>query len=890
MNKPTKLALSLVCVGVLSACGSDGKEEPPVVIEEPAAYLLSGTVTGLNGELSVTAGEEEVTVTEDGAIAFATEFNSGDTVTASITAAPELQECAITSDTEFTFEDTDIDALVVECRDLELYVAVDDTAETADDAAVTIDVFANDTSEYAETFELLDVTEPANGTAAIAENKITYTPNAGFAGTDTFSYTATDGAQEASAEVTVTVSQTVGISGRAVDSPIANAIITITIGETTYTTEADADGYFDLDLNLLNSADDTVLEIIATGVGEQDYVTLSSRLSTVADLLELAGEDRVLSAEESSDVVVTHVTTAMNQQLEVLAAGESITSANIQELMMQVDGQLVLEMAALIKLLVDDENYSLPEGFTSIEDFLNDSDAYNTLLNETNISGDLQAMVAATLADSDVMPAIDPVQQAGNFILLRDYHRYNANQNSVSYSIDSDGSLYQPSYYDEEVTYIPFVDGKWIGNSGESTVDMQGSMFIQYYGYLYDAEHFDKFVLSLGENPSDVYVTFTSRYYLEATPINLTQSSMTLHSYSDGFIEPIQFEYGGEQLELPEVKSGRGESVYTYLRPETLITGLTFDLSEEKEFVYYSEYNTNNGLTLEDEPNALYFFSSMAFTFSPNSELSGTFTRDVLEGGSYELSSDKTILTLNYSDERMNYSKEDLYLLNNEAHAEIVLSKRYLDNGEVDWSTHHMPQFEEGINTAEVVNDQVLWQYLDSDGKLEPLIDIVGARATEYRSDGSIYYHNVVCDEVGPSGDKWSDCVTVKAVPNIESNGPWEAYDNTSILVFKSCNGDVCGGSFRRVTSKYDDGVMVLLSTSKYPPGTLFSEDLSPPDQVHFYAAYFTLVKASPDGLEPEQVAATSLIRTPADDYQQVLPWMPAMQKPLKMAPQVIKK
>lgn len=896
MNNPTKLALSLVCVGVLSACGSDNNEAPPTSVTPPPpapTYLLSGTVTGLDGELTVTAGEEEVTVTEDGTIAFATEFNSGDTVTANITAAPELQECSITSDTEFTFDDADIDALAVECRDLELYTAVADSAETADDAAVTIDVLANDTSEYADTFELLEVTDPENGTAAIADNKITYTPDEGFAGTDTFSYTATDGAKEDTTEVTVTVSQTVGISGRAVDSPIANAVITITLGETTFTTEADEDGYFDLDLNLVNSSDNTILEITANGVGEQDYVTLNSRLVTVAELLKLAGEDRVLSAAESSDVVVTHVTTAMNQQLEVLAAGEPITSANIQELMMQVDGQLVLEMAALIKLLVDDENYSLPEGFSSIEDFLNDSDAYNTLLTEAETSGDLQAMVAATLADPDVLPAIDPVDHAGQYMTLIDYHRYNANQNWSSYSIDADGSLYQPSYYDEgQAPRVPYVDGKWVGMGSESSASVPATSFINSYGHLYDAELFDKFVLSLGESLYNVWVDFTQIVYIEATPLNFTQNSMTLHVKSEGEFQPIPFEYNGEQLELPKVKTGGGGSGYvqTLLSPESLITNLTFDLSQQKEFVYHGQYNFDNGLISEDAPSAIYHFSSMAYKFSPSSEFSGSFTREADDGGTYELNSDKTKLTLNFYDERMQYSKEDLFLLSDEAHAEIVLIKRYLDDGDIIWSTRHMPQLKEDINTTEMISDQVLWEYLDSDGKLLPLVELVGTRANEYRSDGYIYYHHVVCDEVAPGGNEWDNCLAASVVPNEPANGTWETYDSNTILAGKRCLDDVCGGSFRRVVSQDENGVMFVYSASKYPPGTLYGEDLSKPGEIHFYSGGLRVSKASPDGLEPEQADASNWIRSPADNYQQVLPWLPATQKVLKQAPKLTDK
>ncbi|MGH2532135.1 MAG: Ig-like domain-containing protein, partial [Thermomicrobiales bacterium] len=82
--------------------------------------------------------------------------------------------------------------------------AVDDTATTPQDTPVEINVLANDSGDGIET---TDVSEPANGAAT--ENPsgtITYTPDAGFTGTDTFTYEITDDDGDTdTATVTVTV-------------------------------------------------------------------------------------------------------------------------------------------------------------------------------------------------------------------------------------------------------------------------------------------------------------------------------------------------------------------------------------------------------------------------------------------------------------------------------------------------------------------------------------------------------------------------------------------------------------------------------------------------------------------------------------------------------------
>ena len=86
--------------------------------------------------------------------------------------------------------------------------AVNDTATTNEDNAVTIAVLANDTDvDEGDVLSVTSLTQPAHGTATLAGNAVTYTPNADFSGTDHFTYKAQDasGATSSSATVTITV-------------------------------------------------------------------------------------------------------------------------------------------------------------------------------------------------------------------------------------------------------------------------------------------------------------------------------------------------------------------------------------------------------------------------------------------------------------------------------------------------------------------------------------------------------------------------------------------------------------------------------------------------------------------------------------------------------------
>ena len=85
-------------------------------------------------------------------------------------------------------------------------VAVDDTARaTEDGSAVTIDVLANDSDPEGMQLTLAATTQPANGTAVVANGMVEYTPNAGYYGSDSFTYTVSDGDLTAIGNVSVIV-------------------------------------------------------------------------------------------------------------------------------------------------------------------------------------------------------------------------------------------------------------------------------------------------------------------------------------------------------------------------------------------------------------------------------------------------------------------------------------------------------------------------------------------------------------------------------------------------------------------------------------------------------------------------------------------------------------
>ena len=90
-------------------------------------------------------------------------------------------------------------------------VALPDSAATAIDTAVTIAVLNNDSDVDGDTLSVSTLGLPAHGGATTDGVTVTYTPNAGFIGSDSFSYTVSDGhGGGATAQVTVAVSGSAG--------------------------------------------------------------------------------------------------------------------------------------------------------------------------------------------------------------------------------------------------------------------------------------------------------------------------------------------------------------------------------------------------------------------------------------------------------------------------------------------------------------------------------------------------------------------------------------------------------------------------------------------------------------------------------------------------------
>ncbi|NEU06746.1 tandem-95 repeat protein, partial [Flavihumibacter sp. R14] len=89
-------------------------------------------------------------------------------------------------------------------------VALNDAYTTTEETPITIaapGILVNDSDIDGDAITAIKVTDPANGTLVFnADGSFTYTPNANFNGTDSFTYKVSDGSLESNtATVTITV-------------------------------------------------------------------------------------------------------------------------------------------------------------------------------------------------------------------------------------------------------------------------------------------------------------------------------------------------------------------------------------------------------------------------------------------------------------------------------------------------------------------------------------------------------------------------------------------------------------------------------------------------------------------------------------------------------------
>ena len=205
--------------------------------------------------------------------------------------------------------------------------AIADSATTSEDTAVDINVLENDS--YLTSAPIIVTTDnESNGSTAITTNIVTYTPNADFNGTDTFSYTITQGDKTSSADVTVTI-------GEVNDAPSINSASTISVAENqtmvTTISIADPDSGDVLTLSLIGAdaeSFDLSTDNVLTFITPPDFETKSSYSITLSltDGTETVTKDITVTVTNVNDTAPEFTSEATFSVAENQTAIGSVTA------------------------------------------------------------------------------------------------------------------------------------------------------------------------------------------------------------------------------------------------------------------------------------------------------------------------------------------------------------------------------------------------------------------------------------------------------------------------------------------------------------------------------------------------------------------------------------
>ncbi len=261
----------------------------------------------------------------------------------------------------------------------------DDTTVTADNQSPVLEISAPQQAKEREEVRLSVSASDAEGHGLKylwrTESALAFEMN-GFDGAEllvkspdiqkdttvTFSVTVTDelgASSEAAHQITFKRNElALQLTGQVTDKPVAHAHVVATIGDTQFVTQADAQGFYTLPVTADESDAQALVRLTATGTGEQQRVVFVSQLSTLASLVDTAGEDGVLAASELHDVNVTNVTTAEFAQLQQMEnAFDSAEQLKVAK--RAISTRAKYEQAILLKVLVDHDMALLPEGISS---------------------------------------------------------------------------------------------------------------------------------------------------------------------------------------------------------------------------------------------------------------------------------------------------------------------------------------------------------------------------------------------------------------------------------------------------------------------------------------------------------------------------------------------
>lgn len=228
---------------------------------------------------------------------------------------------------------------------------------------------------------------------------------------------------------------TVRLSGTATDTVLSGATIIGTVIRPSsgrpiiesgrpiiesFSTTADADGNYELEVEAVT--DDDFITLEAQGTGDQEGAVLTSSVGSVGALQELGTSGSIIvGSGDFGALNITHITTAQDELVRRLNGGvPPTTDAELAALQSQVDGAELLLLATTIKTVVDNPNVVLPPGINStLELIQQDPELVEAFIEELQTTFPAEFETALTETADELQLGYTPDQVVGDLYVAQ---------------------------------------------------------------------------------------------------------------------------------------------------------------------------------------------------------------------------------------------------------------------------------------------------------------------------------------------------------------------------------------------------------------------------------------------------------------------------------------
>ena len=420
-------------------------------------------------------------------------------------------------------------------------IANDDIAVLTNGNTIVVNVLDNDTDSDGDTLVVSTISSSENGTAVIIENgsAIEYTPNDGYLGVDTITYTVSDGSLNSEANVELTVNQMMTLSGNVTHLLVAGSQVVATIGSDDFVTAINDDGSYSLEVTSSGLEEMVSVRAYGNAANSQEYVELISVVEDFSGLVDADDGDNILTASELHALNITQLSTALFLVAKDINADQSFVSFTDYETMVeQVDIDEVLQATGIITLLANDANYKplLNENLLTL---LDDSTGEFTVLaiadlaqqaevngiDEMTFSASIDAAIKQTLATPNITPLLTPAMLINKRIVQTQAVRagWVAPKGRVM-EFSENGTFILYSYNNTLLNDIPEIaTGTWSINGSRVDMAYADTLTAEYFTYPIDHVLVEKYgaeVASAFENTLDFFVELE---------VQLSESERALH-------------------------------------------------------------------------------------------------------------------------------------------------------------------------------------------------------------------------------------------------------------------------------------------------------------------------------------------------------------------------